>query len=57
MSTKHIRTAADVCRFGASVRIECGECGSARTMSGTELVQLCGAVSGEDAAQMRAEPT
>lgn len=45
MSTKHIRTAADVCRFGASVRIECGDCGSARTLSGVELVKACGAGS------------
>ena len=43
MSTKHIRTASDVVRFRASVRIECGDCGSARTMSGVELVQACGA--------------
>jgi ribosomal protein S27AE len=42
MSTKHIHTAADLVRFGASVRIECGDCGSARTMSGIELVQACG---------------
>jgi hypothetical protein len=41
MSTKHIDTAADLVRFGASVRIECGECGSARTMTGIELVKRC----------------
>lgn len=43
MSTKHIRTTADLVRFGASVRIECGECGSARTLSGAEMVRACGA--------------
>ena len=43
MSTKHIRTAADLVRFGASVRIECGNCGSARTLSGVESMNLCGA--------------
>ena len=43
MSTKHIHTGADLVRFGASVRIECGDCGSARTLSGVELVQACGA--------------
>ena len=45
MSTKHIDTAADLVRFGASVKIECGACGSARTMSGTEMVKACGAGS------------
>ena len=47
MSTKHIRTAADLVRFGASVRIECGNCGSARTLSGVESMNLCG-VGGAD---------
>ena len=42
MSTKHIRTTADLCRFRASVRIECGACGAARTLSGTQMVQACG---------------
>ncbi len=42
MSTKHIHTAADLVRFRASVRIECGDCGSARTMSGVEFMKLCG---------------
>ena len=42
MSTKHIHTGADLVRFRASVRIECGDCGSARTLSGVELVQACG---------------
>ena len=42
MSTKHIRTTADVVRFGASVRIECRGCGAARTMSGMEFAQSCG---------------
>ena len=43
MSTKHIRTTADLCRFGASLRIECGACGAARTLSGAEMVRACGA--------------
>ena len=43
MSTKHIDTAADVVRFGASLKIECGECGSARTLTGAETVRLFGA--------------
>jgi hypothetical protein len=45
MSTKHIHTASDLVRFGASVRIECADCGSARTLSGIELVKACGAGS------------
>lgn len=45
MSTKHIHTGADLVRFRASVRIECGDCGSARTLSGVELVGACGAGS------------
>ncbi|MEA1071219.1 hypothetical protein [Sphingomonas sp. LY160] len=43
MSTKHVRTAADLVRFRASIRIECANCGSARTLSGTEMVKACGA--------------
>ena len=45
MSTKHVRTTADLCRFGASLRIECGACGAARTMGGAEMVRACGAVA------------
>ncbi len=43
MSTKRIETAAALVRFGASIRIECGSCGSARTLSGPEMVKACGA--------------
>ena len=42
MSTKHIRTTGDLVRFGAALRITCGHCGSARTLSGPEAVQLFG---------------
>jgi ribosomal protein S27AE len=42
MSTKHIRTAADLVRFGAGARIDCGKCGATRTLIGTELVHACG---------------
>ena len=42
MSTKHIRTTADLVRFRASVRIDCASCGSARTLDGQALVQACG---------------
>lgn len=43
MSTKHIRTAADLVRFGAGLKIECGSCGSARTVDGFEAAKLGGA--------------
>jgi len=45
MSTKHIRTATDLVRFGAGIKIECGECGAARTLDGYEAAKLGGAVS------------
>ena len=51
MSTKHVRTTADVSRFGCSVKIECTGCGSARTVSGMELVRACGSVGLEAARQ------
>jgi hypothetical protein len=42
MSTKHIDTAADLVRFGASVKIDCAKCGAARTLNGAEVVRACG---------------
>lgn len=42
MSTKHVRTAADVVRFGAGLRIECGSCGNSRTLDGFEVAKTCG---------------
>lgn len=42
MSTKHVRTAADLVRFGASLKVECGECGSAKTMTGQMVVMAGG---------------
>lgn len=42
MSTKHIRTAADLVRFKASVRVVCGECGLSKTMSGQMVVKAGG---------------
>ncbi len=54
MSTKHIRSTADLVRFGASLKIECGSCGAARTRTGLEIARTCGAVSlGAVAARMR----
>ncbi len=43
MSTKHVNTAADLVRYGASLKVECGGCGAARTMSGVDVVKRCGA--------------
>jgi hypothetical protein len=43
MSTKQIKTAADLVRFGAGVRIDCAQCGASKTMTGTEMVKACGA--------------
>lgn len=45
MSTKHIRTAADLVRFGAGLKIDCGDCGPARTLDGYQAAKLCGAGS------------
>jgi hypothetical protein len=42
MSYKHVGTAADLVRFGCSLRIECGRCCAANTMSALEVVQRCG---------------
>jgi ribosomal protein L44E len=42
MSTKHIRTTADLVRFGAGLRIECASCGAARTVDGFEAGKLGG---------------
>ena len=46
MSTKHIDTAADLVRFGASVKIECRSCGAAKTFEGLTMVAMCGSGSG-----------
>lgn len=43
MSTKHIRTVADLVRFGAGLTIECGGCGAARTLDGFGAAKLGGA--------------
>jgi hypothetical protein len=45
MCTKHIETAADLVRFGASVMIECGACGAAKDNDRVEVVKPCGAGS------------
>ena len=40
MSTKHVRTAADLVRFKTALRIQCTNCGNSRTLSGSEVVKL-----------------
>ena len=45
MSTKHIRTIGDLVRFGAGLRIECFECGAARTLDGFEAAKIGGGAS------------
>ena len=42
MSTKHIRNAADLARFGALLRIECDTCSNAKTLDGIEVAQRLG---------------
>ena len=42
MSTKHVRTAADLVRFGAGLKVECGSCGAARTLDGMEAFKIGG---------------
>jgi hypothetical protein len=42
MSTKHVRTAADLVRFKTVLKVECGRCGNSRTLSGVDVVRLCG---------------
>ena len=42
MSTKHIRTAADLVRFKTALRIECGACSNCQTMDGFEVAKAFG---------------
>lgn len=42
MSTKHIRNAADLIRFGAGLKIDCGGCGAARTLDGMDAFKIGG---------------
>jgi len=39
MSTKHVRSAADLVRFAAGLKVECAECGNSRTLDGFELAR------------------
>ena len=42
MSYKHVGNAADLVRFGCSLKVECTKCGAARTMSSIEAYQALG---------------
>jgi hypothetical protein len=42
MSTKHIRSAADLVRFKSALKVECGRCGNSRTMTGLDVVKQFG---------------
>ena len=42
MSIKHIDTAAELVRFGATVKIDCAKSGAAKTLTGPEVVKCCG---------------
>jgi hypothetical protein len=45
MSTKHVRTAGDLVRFGCSLKVECTACGAAQTMTGIEVAKVHGSAS------------
>jgi len=45
MSAKHVRTAADLVRFGCSLKAECSACGAAHTMTGVEVAKVHGNAS------------
>jgi hypothetical protein len=40
MSTKHVRTAADLVRFGCALRIECNHCAATNTLSAVEVARI-----------------
>ena len=42
MSYKHVGTAGDLVRFGCSLKIECKECGAARTLNGVDVYNING---------------
>jgi hypothetical protein len=44
MSTKHVRTAADLVRFRCALKVECLSCGHAMTMEGYEVAREVGNV-------------
>lgn len=51
MSTKHIRTTGDLCRFQAAMKIDCTDCGAAQTLGGLEVFRLAGSCDLHELAQ------
>ena len=45
MSTKHVRTTADLVRFRCSLKVECTACGAAQTLTGIEVHRVHGSAS------------
>jgi len=45
MSTKHVRTAADLARFKCALKIECSICGNSTTMNGFDVAKAYGTKS------------
>lgn len=43
MSTKHVRTVADLVRFGCGLKIECRDCGAAKSLDGFQVGGMVGA--------------
>jgi hypothetical protein len=44
MSSKHVRTTADLIRFGCALKVECCHCQSSRTLSANSAVKGLGLV-------------
>jgi hypothetical protein len=42
MSYKHVATAFDLVRFGCSLKVECTNCGAARTMDAVDVARVHG---------------
>ncbi len=45
MSTKHVRSAADLARFKCALRIDCGICGKSTTLNGFDVAKAYGTKS------------
>jgi hypothetical protein len=44
MSTKHVRTTADLVRFKCALKVTCDGCGNARTLAAYDAVRAFGAL-------------
>ena len=42
MSTKHVRTAADLVRFKCALKVECKACGNSVTLGGFDVARSLG---------------